>query len=95
MSVVGSDYEKLKRYNLAEIYEPTPKPDRPKNPEQNVVEMTLGSRNEEGGEEPTGRTMDGQQGDKTDEGVQSANIDGEKGLASIPSDSPKSANDQS
>ncbi|KAI4141722.1 MAG: hypothetical protein L6R39_005213 [Caloplaca ligustica] len=24
MSVVGSDYEKLKRYNLAEIYEPTP-----------------------------------------------------------------------
>lgn len=26
MSVVGSDYEKLKRYNLSEIYEPTPKP---------------------------------------------------------------------
>ena len=27
MSVVGKDYEKLKRFNLAEIYEPTPKPD--------------------------------------------------------------------
>ncbi len=26
MSVVGGDYEKLKRYNLSEIYEPTPKP---------------------------------------------------------------------
>lgn len=25
MSVVGSDFEKLKRYNLAEIYDPTPK----------------------------------------------------------------------
>lgn len=25
MSVVGSDFEKLKRYNLAEIYNPTPK----------------------------------------------------------------------
>lgn len=27
MSVVGNDYEKLKKYNLAEIYSPTPKPD--------------------------------------------------------------------
>lgn len=26
MSVVGSDFENLKRYNLAEIYDPTPKP---------------------------------------------------------------------
>ncbi|KAJ5902785.1 THUMP domain protein [Penicillium taxi] len=26
MSVVGSDYDKLKRYNLAEIYDPSPKP---------------------------------------------------------------------
>lgn len=26
MSVVSCDYDKLKRYNLAEIYEPTPKP---------------------------------------------------------------------
>ncbi|KAK2809870.1 hypothetical protein FQN50_003511 [Emmonsiellopsis sp. PD_5] len=26
MSVVGRDYEELKRYNLSEIYEPTPKP---------------------------------------------------------------------
>lgn len=26
VSVVGSDYDKLKRYNLAEIFEPTPKP---------------------------------------------------------------------
>ncbi len=25
MSVVGSDYDLLKRYNLAEIYDPTPK----------------------------------------------------------------------
>jgi len=25
MSVVESDYERLKRYNLAEIYSPTPK----------------------------------------------------------------------
>ena len=24
MSIVGSDYEDLKRYNIAEIYEPTP-----------------------------------------------------------------------
>lgn len=26
MSVVGNDYDKLKRYNLAEIYDPTPRP---------------------------------------------------------------------
>ncbi|BDD57008.1 hypothetical protein MAP00_002416 [Monascus purpureus] len=26
MSVVGSDYDKLKRFNLAELYDPTPKP---------------------------------------------------------------------
>ena len=26
MSVVGSDFDKLKRFNLAEIYDPTPKP---------------------------------------------------------------------
>ncbi len=26
MSVVGSDFDRLKRYNLAEIYDPTPKP---------------------------------------------------------------------
>lgn len=25
MSVVGSDYDELKQYNLAEIYDPTPK----------------------------------------------------------------------
>ncbi|KAL8831410.1 MAG: hypothetical protein Q9191_000889 [Dirinaria sp. TL-2023a] len=30
MSVVGSDFEKLKRFNLAEIYDPTPKPEVPK-----------------------------------------------------------------
>lgn len=29
MSVVGSDYDKLKRFNLAELYEPTPKPTPP------------------------------------------------------------------
>lgn len=27
MSVVGSDYDQLKRYNLAELYDPTPKPE--------------------------------------------------------------------
>ena len=26
VSVVGSDFEKLKKYNLAEIFEPTPRP---------------------------------------------------------------------
>jgi hypothetical protein len=26
MSVVGSDFEELKKFNLAEIYQPTPKP---------------------------------------------------------------------
>lgn len=26
MSVAGSDYDRLKRYNPAEIYNPTPKP---------------------------------------------------------------------
>jgi len=36
MSVVGSDYEKLKRFNLAEIYEPTPK----------VEEQTTGTAGE-------------------------------------------------
>ncbi|PKY08097.1 THUMP domain protein [Aspergillus campestris IBT 28561] len=30
MSVAGSDYDKLKRYNLAELYNPTPKPDEQK-----------------------------------------------------------------
>lgn len=30
MSVVGSDFERLKRFNLAEIYDPTPKPEGPK-----------------------------------------------------------------
>jgi hypothetical protein len=26
MSVVGNDFEELKKFNLAEIYQPTPKP---------------------------------------------------------------------
>ena len=30
MSVVGSDYEDLKRFNLAEIYDPTPQPHKGK-----------------------------------------------------------------
>ncbi|KLJ12792.1 hypothetical protein EMPG_12211 [Blastomyces silverae] len=30
MSVVGPDYDELKRYNLSEIYDPTPKPGPPK-----------------------------------------------------------------
>lgn len=29
MSVVGGDFEQLKRFNLAEIYEPTPKVPKP------------------------------------------------------------------
>ncbi|KAL1964081.1 hypothetical protein VTN77DRAFT_7499 [Rasamsonia byssochlamydoides] len=33
MSVVGSDYDKLKRFNLAEIYSPTPKPQASRQPE--------------------------------------------------------------
>ncbi|KAG2017035.1 hypothetical protein GB937_005939 [Aspergillus fischeri] len=31
ISVAGSDYDKLKRYNLAELYTPTPKPQAPEN----------------------------------------------------------------
>jgi tRNA acetyltransferase TAN1 len=31
ISVAGSDYDKLKRYNLAELYTPTPKPQAPDN----------------------------------------------------------------
>lgn len=30
MSVVGGDFEVLKQFNLAEIYDPTPKPDAEK-----------------------------------------------------------------
>lgn len=30
MSVVGGDFEGLKQFNLAEIYDPTPKPDAEK-----------------------------------------------------------------
>ncbi|KAL8794026.1 MAG: hypothetical protein Q9195_003432 [Heterodermia aff. obscurata] len=30
MSVVGSDFEKLKRFNLAELYDPTPKAEKPR-----------------------------------------------------------------
>ncbi|KAL1982458.1 hypothetical protein VTN96DRAFT_1305 [Rasamsonia emersonii] len=33
MSVVGSDYDKLKRFNLAELYSPTPKPQASRQPE--------------------------------------------------------------
>lgn len=29
MSVVGSDFEELKQFNLAEIYDPPPKPTKP------------------------------------------------------------------
>ncbi|PGG99479.1 tRNA acetyltransferase TAN1 [Blastomyces parvus] len=32
MSVVGPDYDELKRYNLSEIYDPTPKPGPPPKP---------------------------------------------------------------
>lgn len=30
MSVVGSDFEELRQFNLAELYDPTPKPDAEK-----------------------------------------------------------------
>ena len=40
MSVVGSDYDKLKKYNLAEIYQPTPKPIKEPPAKDNVVEET-------------------------------------------------------
>lgn len=33
MSVAGSDYEKLKRYNLAELYKPSAKPEPSKTAE--------------------------------------------------------------
>ncbi|KAI5304410.1 hypothetical protein KEM56_006529 [Ascosphaera pollenicola] len=37
MSVVGKDYDEMKKYNLAEIYNPTPKPQVPqKRPQQEV-----------------------------------------------------------
>lgn len=32
MSIVGSDYEKLKRFNIAEIYEPSSTADASKSP---------------------------------------------------------------
>lgn len=37
MSVVGSDYDKLKRYNISEIYSPTPRP-QPKQKESKEAE---------------------------------------------------------
>jgi tRNA acetyltransferase TAN1 len=39
MSVVGSDYDQLKRYNLAEIYNPTSK----ENPKANAKPKTEGA----------------------------------------------------
>ena len=39
MSVVDAEYEKLKRFNLAEIYEPTPKEQRAKNGSKHTEEQ--------------------------------------------------------
>lgn len=38
MSVVGSDYDQLKRYNLAELYNPTPKPQTSEKKESETTE---------------------------------------------------------
>lgn len=38
MSVVGGDYDQLKRYNLAELYSPTPKPQAPEKKESETTE---------------------------------------------------------
>lgn len=38
MSVVGSDYDQLKRFNLAEIYDPAPKPDPKEGPKESPNE---------------------------------------------------------
>ncbi|KZZ96438.1 THUMP domain containing protein [Ascosphaera apis ARSEF 7405] len=42
MSVVGKDYDELKRYNLAEIYNPTPKPQIPQKRSQGELETSKG-----------------------------------------------------
>ncbi len=50
MSVVSGDYDSLRKYNVAEIWHPTPKPDRPVLNEQNKQTENL---SEEGPEKLT------------------------------------------
>jgi tRNA acetyltransferase TAN1 len=38
MSVVGSDYDQLKRFNLAEIYDPAPKPEPKEDSKEGAAE---------------------------------------------------------
>lgn len=49
LSVVPNDFEELKRYNLAEIFEPTPK-EQPKKEVKEVVKEDAKVVEEEGGE---------------------------------------------
>ena len=51
MSVVGSDFDKLNRYNLAEIYDPTPKVPTAKVPTPKVpaAELVEEPRRDESG----------------------------------------------
>ncbi len=56
MSVVGPDFEELKQYNLAEIYDPTPKPNAEKSkppPNTSAGENDLPSAPIVGKREPT------------------------------------------
>lgn len=39
MSVVEGDYDQLKRYNLAELYSPTPKPQASEKKESETTEL--------------------------------------------------------
>ena len=57
MSVVGSDFEDLKQYNLAEIFDPTPKPDSGKS---NAATSTIenGKANDESTTEVAGKSDD-------------------------------------
>lgn len=43
MSVAGSDYDRLKRYNPVEIYNPSPKPSTPKTREATKEEEEGGN----------------------------------------------------
>lgn len=61
MSVVGSDFEKLKRFNIAEIYDPTPPP----KPAGNAKDLNA---NPEAGQEE-GLKNTKWESDKTQQGV--------------------------
>ncbi len=47
MSVVDSDYDQLKRFNLSEIWDPTPRPQNSKNEEVDVKNGEVDSRDAE------------------------------------------------